>query len=225
MLDDAVTIEGAAGRHLARSRRLRPGEIVTAADGHGRWRQYSVAEADRERLLLDATGPLVAEPVLEPSLSIAFAITKGAKPDLVVQKLTEIGVDRIVLVRAERNVPRWNSDRVASALTRLERVAFEAASQCRRSRLPSVTGLEAPVDLASYPGLMVADPSGKRPEEFAAPDADEWLLAVGPEGGFEPSELAALPGPRLALGPFVLRAETAAIAGAVVLTSRRSTRS
>lgn len=174
-------------------------------------------------MALEAVAPVVVEPALEPALSIAFAITKGAKPDLVVQKLTEIGVDRIVLVRAERSVPRWDSEREVSALARLRRVAFEAASQSRRSRLPSVSGLEAPADLASHPGLMVADPSGNRPEEFTAPDADEWLLAVGPEGGFEPSELAALSGPRLALGPFVLRAETAALAGAVVLTSRRST--
>jgi 16S rRNA (uracil1498-N3)-methyltransferase len=224
VLDDDVTIDGAQGRHLARSLRLRSGEVVTAADGRGRWRQYTVASTEREHVVLHAAGAHVTEPELEPRLAVAFAITKAAKPDLVVQKLTELGVDRIVLLRAARSVRRWDADREVAAIDRLERIAFEAASQCRRSRLPSFTGFESPTDLASHRGLMVADPSGVRSHDFVPPDAEEWLLAVGPEGGFEPAELAALPGPRLALGPYVLRAETAAIAGVAVLTSRRSWR-
>ena len=59
--------------------------------------------------------------------------------------------------------------------------------------------------------------------ELVTPDAPEWVLAVGPEGGFGPDELAMLPGPRLELGPYVLRAETAAIAGAAALCARRET--
>lgn len=223
-LDDEVTIDGDAGRHLAGARRLRPGEIVTVADGRGRWRPYTVAARGRGVVDLRATGATVLEPRLEPDLTVAFAITKGSKPELVVQKLTELGVDRIVLLRAGRSVPRWDADREAGALARLERVIFEAASQCRRSRLPSISGLAGPEDLTSHPGVVVADPAGDEVTDLALPDSDEWLLAVGPEGGFGPEELAALPGPRLALGPHVLRAETAAIAGAAVLSSRRATR-
>jgi 16S rRNA (uracil1498-N3)-methyltransferase len=222
-LDDALTLEGDAARHLAGSLRLRPGECVTAADGHGRWRAYEVGTVDRYELHLAAGAPVVVEPRLTPAVCVAFALTKADKPDLVVQKLTELGVDRIVLVRAARSVPRWDAARTAAAVARLERVAREAAQQCRRATLPEVAGIETPASLADRPGLVVADPSGAGPTEVALPGTDEWALAVGPEGGFDPDELAAMPGPRLGLGPYVLRAETAAIAGAAALCARRAT--
>ena len=77
--------------------------------------------------------------------------------------------------------------------------------------------------LAAPAGLVVADPSGAGAADVELPAGEEWTLAVGPEGGFDPEELDAMPGPRLALGPFVLRAETAAIAGAAALCARRAT--
>jgi 16S rRNA (uracil1498-N3)-methyltransferase len=68
----------------------------------------------------------------------------------------------------------------------------------------------------------VADSAGDDIARIPAPPNGEWVLVVGPEGGFDADELAALEAPvRLRLGPHVLRAETAAIAGAAVLTTRR----
>jgi 16S rRNA (uracil1498-N3)-methyltransferase len=221
-LDDSLALEGDAARHLAGSLRLRPGECVTAADGNGRWRAYEVSTVARHEIDLVASAPVVAEPRPAPAVCVAFALTKADKPDLVVQKLTELGVDRLVLVRSARSVRRWDDARAAAAVARLERVAREAAQQCRRATLPVVGGLETPAGLATRPGLVVADPEGGGAGEVELPAAAEWTLAVGPEGGFDPDELAAMPGPRLALGPYVLRAETAAIAGAAALCARRA---
>ena len=73
------------------------------------------------------------------------------------------------------------------------------------------------------PGLVVAAVDGVDASELAPPTDGEWVVAVGPEGGFDPAELAAFgQAPRLAVGPFVLRAETAAIAATAALTGRRS---
>ena len=73
-----------------------------------------------------------------------------------------------------------------------------------------------------HPGLVVADLEGLGADELPAPPAREWLVAVGPEGGFDDGERAALAAaPRLRLGPFVLRAQTAAVAAAAVLGERR----
>ena len=70
---------------------------------------------------------------------------------------------------------------------------------------------------------MLADPSGGGGPELALPAAEEWLLVVGPEGGFTDSERAMLGGAvRMCLGPHVLRAETAALAGVAVLADRRA---
>jgi 16S rRNA (uracil1498-N3)-methyltransferase len=223
-LDDDLTIDGAAGHHLSRVRRLREDESVTVADGAGTWRPYTVVHARRGAVDLRARSEPVVEPQLEPRLAVAFAVTKGAKPDLVVQKLTELGVDRIAPLEARRSVPRWRSDRAGAAVARLQRVAVEAAAQSRRARVPEV---ETPVPvaaLAGRPGLVVADPAGDGVDRISLPPNGEWTLVVGPEGGLEPGELDELrAAARLGVGPHVLRAETAAIAGAAVLTTRRVT--
>jgi 16S rRNA (uracil1498-N3)-methyltransferase len=224
-LDDDLTVDGTAGHHLSRVRRVRDDDLVTVADGDGTWRPYVVAQARRGAVDLTAAGDPIVEPQLEPRLTVAFAVTKGAKPDLVVQKLTELGVDRIAPWESRRSVPRWGRDRADAAVARLRRVAVEAAAQCRRARFPEVEMPLPVAALAGRPGLVVADPAGGGVDRIPAPPSGEWTLVVGPEGGLEPAELDALGGPaRLGLGPHVLRAETAAIAGAAVLTTRRVTR-
>jgi 16S rRNA (uracil1498-N3)-methyltransferase len=181
-----------------------------------------VASVAPGALDLRAQDAPVDEPRLEPRLVVAFALTKGAKPDLVVQKLTELGVDGITVVGARRSVPRWSDDRAGAAVARLRRIAREAAAQARRARLPEVDGVLPVSELQGRPGLVVADPEGVDSASVPAPSGGEWVLVVGPEGGFDPEEAAALEGGRLGLAPYVLRAETAAIAGAAVLATKRT---
>jgi len=227
--DEDVTIDAEAGHHLSRVRRLRGGEAVTAADGDGRWRPYTVVGVRPGAVDLHAEGAPVVEPRLEPRLVVAFALTKGAT-DLAVQKLTELGVDGVTLLSTRRSVPRWDETRQEAAVARLRRIAREAAVQCRRARLPAIDGVRPVTDLRERAGLVVADPAGEQPALLEAPPGGEWVLVVGPEGGFDTDEAAALssapPGGetpvRLRLGPHVLRAETAAIAGAAVLAARRT---
>jgi 16S rRNA (uracil1498-N3)-methyltransferase len=222
-LADDVTLDGEAGHHLSRVRRLRSGDAVTAADGDGHWRAYAAVDVRPGTVELHAQGEAVFEPHLEPGLVVAFALTKGAKPDLAVQKLTELGVDAIVLLSARRSVPRWDEERGDAAVVRLRRIAREAAVQCRRARLPDVHGVKPVETLRDRPGLVVADPNGEGVAHLAAPRDGQWVLVVGPEGGLDAGELATLhAAARLRLGPHVLRAETAAIAGAAVLTTRRA---
>ncbi|MGH8984547.1 MAG: RsmE family RNA methyltransferase [Acidimicrobiia bacterium] len=225
-LEDDLELAGDDGHHLARVLRLGPGEVVTAADGRGGWRPYAVVEASRTGVRMTATGPAVEEPELAPRLVVAFALTKGTKPELVVQKVTELGADALVPVRTQRSVARWSGPRADTATTRLRRIAREAAAQCRRARLVAVA---APADLGSLAGragLVVADRLGVTAAELPEPSGDEWVLVVGPEGGFDPTERAALGGaPALGVGPFVLRAETAAIAAVAALAGKRQTRS
>jgi 16S rRNA (uracil1498-N3)-methyltransferase len=221
-LDDTIEVTGDDGHHLARVLRLRAGEAVTAADGRGGWRPYAVAVTGRAEVRLTAAGPPMQEPALVPRLVVAFALTKGTKPELVVQKVTELGADGIVPVRAQRSVARWAGPRAEAAAPRLRRVAREAAMQSRRSRLPEIA---APVDLgvlAGRAGLVVADREGLPAAEVPEPPDGEWVLVVGPEGGFDPAEHAALGATAtVGVGPFVLRAETAAVAGMAALAGRR----
>jgi 16S rRNA (uracil1498-N3)-methyltransferase len=148
---------------------------------------------------------------------VAFALTKGDKPELVVQKLTELGVDRIVAFTAGRSVARWDGERAEHHIARLRKVAREAAMQSRRALLPVVEGVVGFAAVAALPGAALAD-AGGAPPSLATP-----VVLIGPEGGWTEEER----GSGLAtvgLGEHVLRAETAAIAAGTLLSSLRSGR-
>ena len=136
---------------------------------------------------------------------MGFALVKGDKPELVVQKLTELGIDRIVPFRAERSVVRWDEARAAKAAARLRQVARSAAAQCHRPWLPEVAAVADLADLLAADGVAMAD-RGAGPLRLA-----RTTVLVGPEGGWAAEEVPAGV-PRVGLGPHVLRAETAAIA-------------
>ena len=165
-------------------------------------------------------GAVQFEPASSPRLTVAFAPTKGERPEWVVQKLTELGIDRIVPLVSERSVVRWDAERAAGTRSRLGRVAREAAAQCRRVWLPEICDVVAFADLAALapPGAVVlAQLSGDRPS------ADQVVVAVGPEGGWSASELASGL-PTVGFGLSVLRAETAAVmAGALMVSLRTGT--
>lgn len=196
-------------RHLERALRLRSGDLLTVSDGAGRWRLARFGPA------VEPVGPVEVDDGPTPEITIAFALVKGGRPELVVQKLTEIGVDRIVPFVAERSVVQWDDDRAARNYARLVTIAREAGMQSRRSWLPAVEPVTTFASVATRPGAALADRAGDRP-------GLGWpCLLVGPEGGWADSEReAGLPA--IGLGGTVLRAETAAIVAGAVLCGLRS---
>lgn len=226
-LTDALEVGGEDGHHLARVLRLRAGETVTVADGSGGWRPYTVGVVDGGpgggTVRLEAFARADREPATALRLAVAFALTKGDKPELVVQKLTELGVDRILPVVSERSIARPQGAKVAALAERWRKVAREAARQCRRATLPTVEELAPVATLAGHSGLVVAERGGDPADRLGSPPGDEILVVVGPEGGLTDSEVEDLkPWARLDLGPHVLRAETAALAAAALLAAGRA---
>lgn len=186
--------------HLFRVLRLRDGETVTVSDGLGAWRTTVAAGG-----VLLPEGPVVREPAPTPC-TIAAAIPKGDRAEWMVQKLTEVGVSEIVLLHCARSVVRWEGERGAKQLARLQRVAREAAMQSRRVWLPVVRGPVPFAEAAALPGAVLAEPDG-------AAGGTASTVLIGPEGGFSAEELA-VPLPRRRLVDTVLRVETAAIVAA-----------
>jgi len=221
--DEDVWVEGDDGHHLQRVRRLRVGECVTASAGNGSWRLYEIAEVGEARLRLAPAGLLTEEPEMTPQLVIAFAPAKGDQAGAVVHQLVELGVDGMMPITLHRSVVRWDGERGERARTRMTRVIREAAMQARRARLPDLLP-ERPLSvIARHPGLLVADPSGEAAGQLGPPEGDEWLVVVGPEGGLDPAERAALAtGAGLSVGPHVLRAVTAPVAAAAALVGFRT---
>ena len=195
--------------HLERVLRLRPGTNITVGDGRGAWRTVRL-QANAE-----PTGAVMHEPKVVAPITVAFALTKGDKPELTVQKLTELGVSTIVLFRAARSVVRWDDSRAEANVERLRRVAEAAVCQSRRAWSPTVMFLPDYVSAVGLPGSALAASDGEPYDS-----SRHQSLLVGPEGGWSLEELA-VSVPRVVLGPHILRAETAAIAaGAIAAASQ-----
>lgn len=195
--------------HLFRVLRIRPGESVTVTDGVGSWRP---CRAETDRVVPD--GETVSEPPPVAPLTVAVAVPKADRPEWLVRKVTEIGVDRLVWLHCRRSVVRWDDARASKARARLDKVVTEASLQSRRVWFPTVEG---PVPASCVLGdAVAAEPGGRRMA------AEDWVVAVGPEGGWDPDELA-MACACVDLGPHVLRAETAALVAAAELVRLRDT--
>jgi len=200
---DSPSLSDADAHHVFRVLRVRDGDLVTVTDGTGGWRVCVAADGS-----LAPHGPVRYARRRSTPLTVAFAIPKQDRPEWIVQKLTELGVDRIVPIHAERSVVRWNPERADKHVAKLRRVAAEALQQSRGVWLPEVAD---PVDaIEILPEAAAAEPG-------AAPlGQGVTSVAIGPEGGWSPAELAAAAS-TVSIGATVLRVETATIVAATHL--------
>jgi len=205
---DAPSLADADHHHLGRALRVREGAPITISDGAGRWRCAAFGQTP------EPTGPIVTAAAPPWPLRLACALAKAAKPEIVVQKATELGVDELVFFHSSRSVARWDAAKVAKSMDRLARVAREAAMQSRRVTLPLIRFVADTGELAAETGWAMADFGG---EPIAA---SHRAIVVGSEGGWDPAERE-LFSAAVDLGPSVLRAETAAIAATTLMAHHR----
>ena len=212
--DAAVSLEGNQANYLARVMRAKPGDaVILCDDATGEW-VARVESADRRSVTL-VVGEQLRPREDVPDFWLVPALLKKDRFDLVLEKATELGVAAIHPVVTRRCV----ADKLNDA--RAQTIVTEAAEQCARTALPQVAAPEK-LDtlLAGWPddrALFFADETGGDPAAGAfASAAGPAALLVGPEGGFDDAERAAIrahPQARaIALGPRILRGETAAIA-------------
>ncbi|MBM3565874.1 MAG: 16S rRNA (uracil(1498)-N(3))-methyltransferase [Alphaproteobacteria bacterium] len=211
-----VALSAEQTHYLGRVMRLGPDDGVLLFNGRdGEWRGR-IAALGRK------AGETIAEQSLRPQPAATdiwqlFAPLKKTATDFLVEKATELGASRLVPVFTRRTV----SERVNAG--RLRARAIEAAEQCERLDVPEIAESRALEEaVRSWPGnrrLFVGDEQGGgRPvaDVFASGFRGPIAFLTGPEGGFDPSELDALGRlpfvSRVALGPRILRAETAALA-------------
>ena len=214
-----------SARYLGRVLRLRVGDSVHVFNGDdGEW-SATISRFGKNRVTLsvhDAV-PNTAEPDLK--VHLVQGISRGDRMDFVVQKATELGVDRVTPVLTDYGVVKLDGKRAGKRRLHWQRVAESACEQSGRVNPPRV---DAPLPLNDWLGtaragdstdLILAPGTGQPLTNVGKPAAGLCLL-VGPEGGFSEREYddAAISGfEAVTLGPRILRTETAAVAAIAIL--------
>jgi len=215
-------------RHLRQALRLKRGDPLECFDERGITYRGVISFVAADQVVVGIE-ERVAAPVPAFHVWLAQSVLKTDRFEWVVQKATELGVERIVPLVTQRTVVRVARDGGGAKQARWQRIAQEAAKQCQRASVPVV---EAPQPFASCvssitPGLSVLIPTLAMPTrplrtvlESTATPPQGWLVFIGPEGDFTPAEVrlaherGAIP---VSLGTRTLRSETAAVAVLAIL--------
>jgi 16S rRNA (uracil1498-N3)-methyltransferase len=215
-----IELTGDRARYIGRVLRLRPGDPVTLFDGHDNEFTARIRSAGKSAVLLDVeelTGRSVESPL---GVHLLQGISRGERMDFVMQKATELGVERITPIRTEYTVVRLSGARADKRVDHWRGVAASACEQCGRSRLPVV---DAIIGLRDWLGdhramddtRIVLAPGAARSVRNLEPTDRRLTVCIGPEGGFSDEEYDLLDATgfvAVGFGPRILRTETAATA-------------
>lgn len=218
-----LELPDAVAHHLVRVLRAPAGTTLRVFNGTGEEFQAVLTAVSKRTAQIRCD--VAVDPVPESPIDITLcqAISKGERMDYAIQKATELGVTRIRLLHTQRVDVRLGGDRLEKKMQHWQRVAVSAAEQCGRSTVPTVdTPLAWPIEPPA-PGIgLILDPLATHGLSESM-QAEQYSIAIGPEGGFNDEELAAAQSRGwhgVRLGPRVLRTETAGPAIIAALQSR-----
>lgn len=212
-------IDGERAHHLGRVLRVRPGEqgVVVA---EGRQHQVIVSDVHRDHVVarIVESSALSTEPAL--NVTLLQSLLPNPDFDAVIEGATAVGMGRLIAVHAARSVRRSGPDRH----DRWQAIAESAAAQSHRGRIPEILG---PMTLKEALGmlegsLLVLDPTATTPLTSCEPRV-QAALAIGPEGGWTPAELASFSasgGTPVNLGPRIIRARLAPVIATAILVAQ-----
>ncbi|MGI9497580.1 MAG: RsmE family RNA methyltransferase [Mariniblastus sp.] len=220
-----IMLDGEQARHAIQVMRFGEGDQIVLFDGSGTEYVALIDQVEKRRLWLSIKSQRVAPRGIKANITLAVALPKGDRQKVLVEKLVELGVERLIPLKSNRSVAVANQ----KVVQRLQKQVVEASKQCGRNRLMKIEGettlgglsemLEASVlklIADPYQGQAILDVAAKCLAEMPA----EIVVAIGPEGGFDDEEnllsqeLGFQP---VRLGPSILRVETAAVAIAAIL--------
>jgi 16S rRNA (uracil1498-N3)-methyltransferase len=217
---DQAVLMGAEAHHLAHVMRAKPGTEVKLFDGS--WVEYlaRIERIGRGEVRLSVLSREAIDRELPYRLTLAVSLPKGDRQRWLIEKAVELGVTELVPLRTARSV----AQPVEQVRARLRRHVVEASKQCGRNRLMEIADpadwlafvaatRDVPLRWLAHPGSPAIRPAGRQPPTGGPPDRP-ICLAVGPEGGWTPEEVAAAvdAGWRcVGLGARILRIETAAV--------------
>ncbi len=207
-----VVLVGSEAHHLSHVMRAKRGDRVIVFDGSGAEFSALVDRVERRDVKLAVVERHDIDRELSVSVTMGVALPKGERQRWLVEKLVELGVNRMVPLWTSRGVARATE----STRDRLQRSVVEACKQCGRNRLMEISEpMEFDEFLAVAPlgaRRILAHPGGGSP--WGRPESDGFYFAVGPEGGFSDAEVERarqIGWQCQGLGSRILRVETAAL--------------
>ena len=220
--------------HIIDVMRLCKGDSVTVFDGTGREYNGTIVLAESKRAVINILNIKDVNKKRSAGISLAQAIPKKDKMDLIIRKATELGIEEIIPVESARTVVRPRGGRMQHKIERWHKNVIEASKQCGRTELPKVSGIlsfDAMLDLMPNYNLAImpclsdrARPLNSALKKIGRPE--KVLAIIGPEGDFTEDEIieAEKKGAILvSLGNLVLQSDTAAIATISILNYKYAT--
>ena len=220
--DNTLIIDSEDANHLKKVLRINVGDVITVCDGAGVDYTVNVSEIGKNEIKCDIIDRKKSD--TEPNISITLyqGLPKAAKMDYIIQKNTELGISKIIPAKLARCVVKLeNKAAEDKKCERWQKIALEAAKQSGRGIVPEIdnpmTVDEIIEDVKDYDLVFVPyeceDQSRLKTIVESAPDAKDIAFIIGPEGGFDISEIEKLKAADIktvTLGKRILRTETAA---------------
>ena len=225
---EKILLDGESARHIAKSLRMRVGDMLTVTDGKGIDYGCQISAIDRESVELKICyeKPNTSEPSCR--VTIYQGIPKGQKLEDIIQKCVELGVSEIVPTLTARCVSRPDEKSAAKKIQRYQKIALEASQQSGRGIVPKISEIktlsQAIENDDSELKIVFYEGGGKPLRDIISPEVKSISIYIGPEGGFEHSEVEAVEnagGLRATLVKRILRTQTAPVAaltGIMLLT-------
>lgn len=206
--------------HLTKVMRAKKGEEIEIVSPESKL--YLARVENLSPLEIRIVAPLIRDTELKNHITLLYVMAKGEKTDLVIQKATELGVHRIILLTSKRSVVKVEADKIEAKVARFIKIAKEAAEQSKRLIIPEIMILPkfASLEAINADIKLIADEeeTNKKTPLYTilseAGNEKSFALLVGPEGGFDRDEVdyvKRIGYTPLSLGKRILRSETAAI--------------
>ncbi|MBW2094813.1 MAG: 16S rRNA (uracil(1498)-N(3))-methyltransferase [Deltaproteobacteria bacterium] len=225
-----VTISGREARHITRVLRMGPGDHFVLLDQRGLRYQVVIQSVRQGNVMVLLERPLPAPSTSPVDMFIGQALLKSSAMDVMIQKTTELGVNSIHPFLSQRTVVRPRADKRGNRVKRWQDIAIAASKQSDRTRPPHIMPVVSFAELLQTPfpkqtlKIILWEEEQSRDLKSllrsTLVQAKAVLALVGPEGGFSRQEISLAQEAgflSVSLGPHILRAETAAIAVAVIL--------
>ena len=224
-IGDCIELEAGAARHLTSALRMTSGQLITLFNGQGGEYAAELVEAKKGKATVRITHFDQADRESSLSIHLVIGISRGERMDWIMQKATELGVSEITPLFTERCEVKLSGDLLDKKVGHWQQVAISACEQSQRNRVPQIN---KPLKLDQWQThcdsslkLVLHHRTESRLADMPQPSGQIALL-VGPEGGLSEREIEqaiAQDFQALALGPRVLRTETAPLAAISILQS------